>query len=240
MQYFTLVFLLALFGCDASTVNNPLPPKRFSGSNSVVDSSKKLPEDGNQEQNDSDQEPEQPGFVDYRIKILEMANACPGNAVNISSLKFMEDGKYLEDSFKTITDETDLSLNVGTIGDYHVSLSTSGDYLDFYPFEAFGGGFGAGWWSKRDSFSSQAPYNAESPVWFQVSFGGERAVIDKIYLKGGTTIIGDQFRDCAPSHVQILGSNNQGRDWVILSDERINSKKGTDMSLSPGMARTLY
>ena len=55
-------------------------------------------------------------------------------------------------ALQEIEESTDPSSNLGSIGPYDVQLSTSGNYTEFFPFEAFGGGFGAGWWSKANSF----------------------------------------------------------------------------------------
>ncbi|SMF07744.1 hypothetical protein [Pseudobacteriovorax antillogorgiicola] len=171
------------------------------------------------------------GFHLYRIKILEMKQSCAGDAVNISKLIFSIDGELLVDTFQDALDDPDPNQNRGKIGPFDATLSTSGNYTDFYPYEAFGGGFGAGWWSEQGTFSASSPHLALSDVWFQVSFGDQAVLLDSVFIDGGTSAIGDAFVACAPSHIQILGSHDQGNRWQVLAEETIDTQAGVTINL---------
>ncbi len=167
----------------------------------------------------------------YRINISMMKNSCPGNTVNIEELKFKYKGEYLSDTFSSYPNDPNPIYNDGSIGVYPATISTSGDYNAFYPFEAFGGGYGAGWWSSQNSFEEKTPAPAITDVWFEVSFGDQQLGFDAIYINGGSTLLGNNFKSCSPQNFTITGSNN-GIDWQVLANVRDqDTEEGMEIKL---------
>ena len=96
---------------------------------------------------------------------------CSGNTVGIERLMIKAGGQYLADSFKDYPDSDLPQYNEGTIGGMDAVVSTSGNFDDFYPYEVFGGGFGSGWFSDRDSFQDNvSPSAALKETYVQLDF----------------------------------------------------------------------
>ncbi len=172
------------------------------------------------------------GFSSYRIQVLEMQQDCSGDTVNIEEIRLQEDGKLLSDTFKDYPDSPNPNFNKGRIGSYEVELTSSGDFDNFYPFEAFGGGFGAGWFSARDSFAdNMSPAPAIQDVWLNISFGDVPVKLEKIFINGGSSKL-NTFSECAPSEVEILATLNPDKGWYSLAKLMVNSSQGVEIPLS--------
>ena len=156
-------------------------------------------------------------FSIYRIDISEMKSSCPGNTVNMERIKVKMGGEFLVDTFAGYPNDPDPKYNSGKIGVYDVDITTSGDYTDFFPYEAFGGGFGAGWWSAQNTFANETPSPAIVPVWYQLNFKGQKVKIDSMFINGGSVSLGANFEPCSPRDFSISGSND-GMNWEVLAD----------------------
>ncbi|SMF07183.1 hypothetical protein [Pseudobacteriovorax antillogorgiicola] len=157
----------------------------------------------------------------YRIEIFEMKQACETNTVGIEGLALSWNGTFQEDTFAGLPDTPDPQANIGFVGNEQVSLSSSPTFTDFYPYEAFGGGFGGGWWSAQDSFEASTPAPATTQVYFQIEFIGDQGVLlDALTINGGSISDfgqGVDYSQCSPSHFQIQSSQD-GQSWTVLKD----------------------
>ncbi|NRA66855.1 MAG: hypothetical protein HRU19_20370 [Pseudobacteriovorax sp.] len=174
--------------------------------------------------------PQPTGFSSYRIAVSEMKQDCSGDTVGIEGLRMYRAGILLEDSFKNYPNSPLEQYSRGKIGVYDTQVSASGSFDDFYPFEVFGGGFGAGWFSPRDSFTdNESPSPALVSVWVQISFGQQKVVVDSIFLDGGSSDMAG-FEACAPSRFQVLGSND-GVAWEVLANAAMDTQQGVTVTL---------
>ncbi|SMF03081.1 hypothetical protein [Pseudobacteriovorax antillogorgiicola] len=248
--FLTLILALGSIQCGQQKTDNPTYPdgplpKKGSTEGStasidgILDSEQSAiidEEQQAQEQELSDPEQaeageQQTGYGSIRIQITEMKQDCSGNTTNIQELLFKMNGEFLVDSFSSYPDNRDPIYNTGKIGPYDAQISTSGDFETFYPFEAFGGGFGGGWFSNRNSFENATPSPAVGEVWFQVSFGEAKPSFESLYIKGGSATLPD-FAACAPSQLRVLGSNDLGETWVLLGSTNSDTQPGIEISLN--------
>lgn len=172
------------------------------------------------------------GFTTYRIKILEMKQDCSGDTVNIEQIRLKENNEFLADTFRDYPDSPNPNFNSGRIGNYEATLTSSGDFDDFYPFEAFGGGFGAGWFSNRDSFQDNvSPAPAAQDVWLDISFGQTPVKLQSVYINGGSSKL-NEFVGCAPSELEIFGTIDAGANWLSLAKSKVDTQNGAEILLS--------
>ncbi|SMF08876.1 hypothetical protein [Pseudobacteriovorax antillogorgiicola] len=166
-----------------------------------------------------------PAFLQYRIRLTEMAAPCPNNTIGIEDLALSWNGQEQADSFSSLIDASSVNANQGTIGDQDVLLSSSNSFPGYFAYEAFGGGFGNGWWAEADAMTATTPSLARSDVYIQFDFIDYPGILlDGVYIDGGSSSaqLDSEARDyssCAPSALQILASQD-GETWITLRDIR--------------------
>lgn len=170
-------------------------------------------------------------FDSYRISISEMKVDCSGNTVGIERLMLKAGGVYLDDTFKNYPDSNDPIYNDGSIGGMEASVATSGNFNDFYPFEVFGGGFGAGWFSDRDSFADNvSPSPALKDTFVQLNFKANKVQLEAVFINGGSENMAG-FEACSPSKLKISASKDGGATWVELADFAGDTEAGVEIPL---------
>lgn len=207
-------------GADSILVKDPSLNANGDSDTIVIEESDPTEAENSAEEEQSESsdpsQPEVDAYSIYRINVSMMKTTCPGNAVNIEELRFKQSNDFLVDSFSDYPDSSNPIYNEGTIGGYKAQITSSGDYNSFYPFEAFGGGYGAGWWSAKDSFQNISPAPAASDVWLQITFTEQKPLFKSIFINGGSTLLGGNFRPCSPHDFTITASND-GQSWDVLA-----------------------